>query len=141
MIDSQPTTKETLGAPEITPLIDITFIVVVFLLLTANTPLLTLPINVPDADQETTLSEGSQQTLVVTISEQQPYWHIDKKEYHEWLNFKSALLLKIETNEEPLTIAADKAAPTEPLLQLLSLLNQQRFTDVKIIMNSPGDKL
>ena len=76
MINSQPASERPLGAPEITPLIDIVLIVVVFLLLTANTPLLTLPIAVPDADQDTILNEGQKASFVVTITQQKPYWHI-----------------------------------------------------------------
>ncbi|MFT7129302.1 MAG: biopolymer transport protein ExbD [Gammaproteobacteria bacterium] len=141
MINSRSASERSLGALEITPLIDIVFIIVVFLIITANTPLLTLAINVPDADQEATLSEGYQQTFLVTITPQKPYWHIGTQDYQQWSDFKRALLMEINTNEKGLTIAADKAAPIEPLLQLLSLLNQQQFTNTKIIMKTPGEML
>ncbi|MFT5578530.1 MAG: biopolymer transport protein ExbD [Paraglaciecola psychrophila] len=141
MINSHSGSTSSLGTVEITPLIDIVFIIVVFLIITANTPLLTLAINVPDADQEATLSNGSVQSLVVTITPQQPYWHIGTQDYQQWLDFKRALLLEIKASEKALTIAADKAAPIEPLLQLLSLLNQQQLGNTKIIMKTPSEIL
>ncbi len=141
MIDSQPATEGVLGTPEITPLIDIVFIVIVFLLVTANTPLLSMPVSVPSADQDVILSGEKTKKLVVTISPTKPYWHIDKESYQSWLDFKGALLKEIRSSEKSITIAADKAAPTEPLLKLLSLLNQQSITNATIIMNTPSEML
>ncbi len=139
MINSQPLEDKTLGAPEITPLIDIVFIVIVFLLITANTPLLTLPIDIPAADQESTLEAGALAEMVITISAEQPYWHIDKQAFENWEAFKESLLLNADNRV--ITIAADKAAPTEPLLKLLSFLNQQKIANAKIIMQKESAPL
>jgi biopolymer transport protein ExbD len=134
MISIQKNTDQTLGALEITPLIDIVFIVIVFLLVTANTPLLTLPVNVPAADQESILVPVSSDNLTITINANKPYWHIGTDTFDSWNEFKKSLLAITSTSETALTIAVDKAAPTEPLLKLLSLLNQQNISDAKIIM-------
>jgi biopolymer transport protein ExbD len=137
MINSQKSPEKTLGAPEITPLIDIVFIVIVFLLITANSPLLTLPIAVPAADQESDLGSSTQAELVITITADQPYWHIGSQSFKDWGLFKEELLLN--TDSHHLTIAADKAAPTEPLLKLLSLLNQQKIANAKIVMQQESE--
>tara|TARA_B110000902_G_scaffold264083_2_gene344630 strand:+ start:845 stop:1264 length:420 start_codon:yes stop_codon:yes gene_type:complete len=134
MISLQKNTDQTLGALEITPLIDIVFIVIVFLLVTANTPLLTLPVNVPAADQESILVPVSSDNLTITINANKPYWHIGTDTFDSWNEFKKSLLAITSTSETALTIAVDKVAPTEPLLKLLSLLNQQNISDAKIIM-------
>lgn len=139
MIKSQAPDDKTLGSPELAPLIDIIFMVVVFLLITANTPLLTLPIDVPSTDKETTLNVAAQTALTITIKPEQPYWHIDKKAFGEWDDFKQALLMTTQGNTQRLTIAADKTAPTEPLLKLLSLLDQHKITNAQIIMQQQSE--
>ena len=139
MIKSQPEGEKTLGAPELAPLIDIIFMVVVFLLITANTPLLTLPIDVPNTDQAAALTASQQTELTLTITAEQPYWHIEKEAFDDWRAFKQALLLSINDSQQPMTIAADKAAPTEPLLKLLSFLDQQNLTNAKIIMQQQSE--
>lgn len=139
MISSQPSSDKTLGGPEIAPLIDIVFIIIVFLLVTANTPLLTLPVNVPAADDESELAVAKGESLAITISAGEPYWHIDARAFDDWSAFKRSLLAITDGSEAGLTIAVDKAAPTEPLLKLLSLLNQRNISDVKIIMKKSSE--
>lgn len=139
MIKCQKPDDKTLGSPELAPLIDIIFMVVVFLLITANTPLLTLPIDVPSTDKEATLSVAAQTELTITITAEQPYWHIDKSAFSEWEDFKQALLMNTQDKQKRLTIAADKTAPTEPLLKLLSLLDQHKITNAQIIMQQQSE--
>ncbi len=146
MINIQLRSEKELDAPEITPLIDIVFIVIVFLLITANSPLLTLPIDLPNSDQQSSLQVGKTAELTVTITAERPYWHLEEQAFNNWNEFKRALLLKTNsaaigrTNDRTATkstsviIAADKAAPSEPLLQLLALLNQKKIANAKIIM-------
>ncbi len=140
MIKSAPADNGQLLTAEITPLIDIVFIVIVFLLITANTPLLSLPIDVPDTDSEAALENSASAELTVTITEQKPYWHIDQQEYQSWAEFKQALLAHSRDKNKLLTIATDKDAPSEPLLKLLSFLNQQAFSHAQIIMEQPGEQ-
>ncbi|ARN73760.1 ExbD/TolR family protein [Oceanicoccus sagamiensis] len=140
MIKSTPADNGPLLTAEITPLIDIVFIVIVFLLITANTPLLSLPIDVPDTDTEAALDNSITAELTVTITDQKPYWHIDQQQYNSWAEFKRALLEKTADNNKSLTIATDKDAPSEPLLKLLSFLNKQAFSNAQIIMEQPGEQ-
>jgi biopolymer transport protein ExbD len=139
MINTQATGSNPLGAIEITPLIDIVFIVIVFLLVTANTPLLSLPVNVPAADKQSVLTASDVDTVAITINVTQPYWYIEQQSFAQWPDFKQALLARITQVETGLTIAVDKAAPTEPLLKLLSLLNEQNISTAKIIMQQPSE--
>ena len=136
MIKSSQYSNDSFGAPELTPLIDIVFIVVVFLLITANTPLLQLPVNIAES-QELAVSDVTSPGITVTIAAHKPYWAIDKQSFDGWPAFKSALLKTIAP-EQTVTIAADKAAPTQPLLQLLALLNQQKIGNTHIVMEQPG---
>lgn len=134
MINNRPSLENNLGTPDLTPLIDIVFIVIVFLLITANSPLLTLPIDIPKANQESNLQTVNTSELTVTITAEQPYWHLEQQAFNNWHDFERALLLKNNHTTAAIIIAADKAAPSEPLLQLLALLNHNKIGNAKIIM-------
>ncbi|ROS00347.1 outer membrane transport energization protein ExbD [Sinobacterium caligoides] len=138
MIKAAAKSESSLAVPELTPLIDIVFIVIVFLLITANVPLLKLPVDIPQTDNEAALTASTPSVLTVTIDKVKPYWSIEQQTYADWPSFKAALLARLGDPSMSLTIAADKAAPTEPLLQLLALLNQQQISNTQIIMQQPG---
>jgi biopolymer transport protein ExbD len=139
MINSRRETDHAVfGAPELTPLIDIVFIVIVFLLLTANSPLLKLPIDIPKSNENAALSVAKDPILTVAIAAEKPYWRIEQQTFSDWVIFRESLLEQLATSEQTVTIAADKAAPTEPLLQLLAFLHQQQITNTQIIMEQPS---
>ncbi|GGA69601.1 biopolymer transporter protein ExbD [Neiella marina] len=118
---------------ELTPLIDIVFIVVVFLLLTANARLLSLPVDIPTTDQAEQASQIPQ-SLTLTLQSHAPMFAINQQTYETWPQFEQALTPMLEDKEQAVTIAADRQADVEPLLKLLALLNQQQITNTQILM-------
>ena len=120
---------------ELTPLIDIIFIVVVFLLLTANTRLLSLPVDIPDSDSEIALHEESEKPLTISLLDKSPIYAIGEDRFYEWAEFKQALLVNIaDQKDRALSIAAARDSDVEPLLKLLALLNEQQITNTQILM-------
>ena len=118
---------------ELTPLIDIIFIVVVFLLLTANHRLLSLPVDIPDTTSE--LEEGPQR-LLITLYQDSPHWGIGEQRYNHWQEFQSRLLPQLDDKNRPVTDAPDSRASVESLVKLLALLNERQMTDTQILMES-----
>ena len=134
MIKSQSKT-ELSTTLELTPLIDIIFIVVVFLLLTANSRLLSLPVDIPSSDDAVASTSSDQKTLTLSIFNRAPVWAIEQQRFNDWDEFKAALLQKLQGNkQQALAIAAEHDADVEPLLKLLALLNQQQITNTHILM-------
>ncbi|WP_417348558.1 ExbD/TolR family protein [Ferrimonas sp.] len=120
---------------DLTPLIDIIFIVLVFLLLTANTRLLALPVDVPQ-QQETALSSPEEdKTLAVNVLADAPHFALDQITYDSWPEFKHAFLQAHKANPNyQVVVAADKAAPVQPLMQLLALLQARQIDKTQILM-------
>tara|TARA_R110002124_G_scaffold87308_7_gene224816 strand:- start:2713 stop:3126 length:414 start_codon:yes stop_codon:yes gene_type:complete len=121
---------------ELTPLIDIIFIVVVFLLLTANHRLLSLPVNIPDTDQATSELAAGPQRLLITLYKDSPHWGIGEQRYNHWQEFQSRLLPQLDDKNRPVTVAPDSRASVESLVKLLALLNERQMTDTQILMES-----
>jgi len=128
-------TKAPSASIELTPLIDIIFIVVVFLLLTANARLLSLPVDIPDSDSEITQHDNATQPLTISLLSESPGYAIGEQRFNEWPEFKAALLTAIAGQPAPaVSIAAAHDAAVEPLLKLLALLNEQQITNTQILM-------
>ena len=120
---------------ELTPLIDIIFIVVVFLLLTANTRLLSLPVDIPDSDSDISVHENTVAPLSISLLEEAPIYGIGEQRFYEWAEFKQALLTHIaDQKERALSIAAARDSDVAPLLKLLAFLNEQQITNSQILM-------
>jgi len=86
-------------APDLTPLLDIIFIVMVFLLLTASVKLESLEVELPSSDIKN-VSEVHKDSISVNILDHEPYWAINGREYIDWENFKIALLEETGSAEE-----------------------------------------
>lgn len=125
------------GSIELTPLIDIIFIVIVFLLLTANTRLLQLPVAIPSSAADAETASPSTDALIITLQAEAPHWAINEQHFADWQVFKPVLLnsLALAKSDQQVTIAPAFNAEVQPLVQLLSLLNQQQITNTQILMN------
>ncbi|MCX2759694.1 biopolymer transporter ExbD [Vibrio sp. Sgm 22] len=120
-------------APDLTPLLDIIFIVMVFLLLTASVKLESLEVELPSSDIKN-VSEVHKDSISVNILDHEPYWAINGQEYIDWENFKIALLEETGTSyKKPIIIGADKAANVENLVKLLSFLQENGIPATQLL--------
>lgn len=120
---------------ELTPVVDIIFIVVVFLLLTTNSQLLSLPVAIPQADDnELQIAQKKSNSITITLSKQAPNWAIEKTTFSDWKSFKIKLLEHLEQPDLQLIIAASQDVEVEPLVQLLALLNKYQIADTQILI-------
>lgn len=135
MIRTKPTQTFSTSL-ELTPLIDIIFIVVVFLLLTANTQLLSLPVEIPDNDSNAETATVSDQTTLITLQATHPLWGINEQQFDDWQAFETALLNKVSNDpaNQHINIAAAHNANVEPLIKLLALLNEKQVANTQILM-------
>ena len=96
MINSASKNEIESPSLELTPLIDIVFIVIVFLLITANAPLLKLPVNIPEVIQSSKADLAEPKSMVVSIHKLSPVWGIDHQTYESWDEFERSLLKTLE---------------------------------------------
>lgn len=120
---------------DLTPLIDIIFIVLVFLLLTANTQLLSLPVDVP-TETDSSLSALSQDRhIAINVLQSEPHWALDGQSYSDFNAFEAAFTQAFKANPKAkVVIAADKTAPVQPLMTVLAAMQRQNITNTQILM-------
>ncbi len=118
--------------PDLTPLLDIIFIVMVFLMLTAAVKLDSLEVDLPTTDSQA-VSEVDTKSLTVNILASEPHWAIDSKEYLDWNNFTLALLEQHNSDSKPIVIGAEKTADVQHLVKLLAFLQENGIQAAQLL--------
>ena len=135
MIHHAKSDSEQGNTIDLTPLIDIIFIVLVFLLLTANTQLLTLPVDIPEQGDAQLLPIQAPQPIAISILAAAPHYALEQQTFDQWDSFKAAFLtIHKRAPERAVIIAADQDAPVQPLMKLLALLQTQQIDQTQVVM-------
>lgn len=136
MIQSRSDTARISLTPDLTPLLDIIFIVMVFLLLTANITVKTLTLDIPTTDQSEVLQSQHRQVLALSLLAEGSSWAIEETRYHDWSSFSDALLVQHQQfPARPVVIASDKSVAVERMLKLLAFMQKNNITATNIIMD------
>ncbi|EGR3361642.1 ExbD/TolR family protein [Vibrio parahaemolyticus] len=118
--------------PDLTPLLDIIFIVMVFLMLTAAVKLDSLDVTLPSTDSQA-VAEVNKQSITVNILKDEPYWAINGQTYIDWENFTLALLEESKSTDKPIVIGAEKTANIQSLVQLLGFLQENGIQATQLL--------
>ncbi|ELA6792605.1 biopolymer transporter ExbD [Vibrio alginolyticus] len=123
--------------PDLTPLLDIIFIVMVFLMLTAAVKLDSLDVNLPSTESQA-VADVDKQSITVNILKEEPYWAINGKTYIDWDNFTLALLEESKSSDKPIVIGAEKTANIQSLVQLLGFLQENGIQATQLLTEEPS---
>ncbi|HCE2071405.1 TPA: biopolymer transporter ExbD [Vibrio parahaemolyticus] len=118
--------------PDLTPLLDIIFIVMVFLMLTAAVKLDSLDVALPSTGSQA-VAEVDKQSITVNILKDEPYWAINGQTYIDWENFTLALLEESKSTDKPIVIGAEKTANIQSLVQLLGFLQENGIQATQLL--------
>ena len=117
--------------PNLTPLIDVVFMLIVFLLLTANAAQYVVTVDLPEASSATS-SEGEALLLQPPESEGGA-WVLDGEPYDDSTAVRQALVRALDGNEDKaLVIAIDAAASSQRLIDAMELATEAGANAVDI---------
>ncbi len=137
MIKSQTQQSSPSAVPDLTPLLDIIFIVMVFLMLTASVKLSSLDVQLPSTETSE-IKEVDKQSITINILNQDPVWAVDGKPSADWKNFQQDLLDMIQQYpKRNVVIAADKQAEIQQIVKLFGFLQEQNISATQILMEEP----
>ena len=139
MIELKSSPSES-SMPDMTALLDVIFILLVFLLLTANVVPKVLPVDLPDKGKAQAQALNADDSISITLFAEEQKWGLNGDEYINWLVFEVALSEKIRSaqalGESPrIVIAGDKQAPLEKVLQLFAWLQGKNLSAAQVMMN------
>ena len=118
--------------PDLTPLLDIIFIVMVFLMLTAAVKLDSLEVNLPTIDSPITASVENQ-VITLNILPTEPYWALNSQEYSDWDSFSHAVKQTYQSNQKSIVIGAEKTADVQHLVKLLAFLQENNIQATQLL--------
>lgn len=120
--------------PNLTPLLDIIFIVMVFLLLTANVELKSLDIDLPTTETKI-LQTTAANPITLNLMATSPQWAIDGASSTDWQQFTTQVLSLVKMSpQKPIVIGADKNASVEDILSLLAFLQKNQIKVAQLLM-------
>lgn len=122
-------------ALDLTSLVDVIFILMVFFLLTANSVDRALILDLPTegADQATPVAALDPVTL--TLFGGEPRWQVNQQSFQDWPAVEQAIIqLRAERPTAEIIIAGDRQVPLERLLQALAFLKREGLRAAEILM-------
>jgi biopolymer transport protein ExbD len=124
---------------DLTPLLDIMFLLLIFFVLTANSVQQALQLDLPEEGSEQAAPLEQKAAITLALYKSGPAWGIDEQRFDQWEAFRAALSAAHAGNPElKVVIAGDRQVPMERLLQLLALLKEQGLSAARILMGAGG---
>lgn len=120
--------------PDMTALLDVIFILLVFLLLTAQIAPQALTVELPEAEEVDTLVITEDITL--TLYAEANHWALNGREFRHWLNLTGALAEAVANKPDAdIVIAGDKAVSLQQLLQVFDWLKQNHLSAAEVLVD------
>jgi biopolymer transport protein ExbD len=134
MIRSQKAQLAPSPVMDLTALLDVIFIVLVFLLLTANVPLRQMNLDLPQVSQAQPASIATAEVLTLSLYATAPYWGVDDQRYDTFSQLQAQVIARGVGSVRPeIVLVTDKDARNENLLNLLNFLQQQQISTTQIL--------
>lgn len=120
-------------APDLTPMLDILFILLVFFMLTAGAVFQSLDLTLPEDKTDSVPPLEAREHIVVEIKPDE--YLIDKKSINEFNTFKDIFAkTRQDFPEREVVIAGDKEVSIERFLEVLTYLKSQDIDAANILM-------
>lgn len=119
--------------PDLTPLLDVMFMLIVFFILTANAVPFALDVSLPEDSEEVTQAVDDSDILTISLLSEEQGWKINDEEYVLEKDFKQALESKIK-DDKKVIILGDKDASMQKLLSVMTYLRKKEIDAADIVM-------
>ena len=121
--------------PDLTPLLDVMFMLVVFLVLTTNAMQQVFDVTLPEDKEDVLEVLADSDTIKITIFAQGGSWAINEEKFTDFLAFK-AELIKVynDSDNKHFIIFGDKSATIDRLMELLTFMRSNGIEVADIVM-------
>jgi biopolymer transport protein ExbD len=139
---SVETEASEVDSPDLLPLLDILFMLIVFFLLTANSVEQVLELDLPTegADQATSIVD--EQPIMLHLFSGNARWKIGDQAFNRWIDVEQFLRNAYQQdNNQRVIIMGDRNAPMERMLQVLAFLKRENRTAAQILMKPETNRV
>lgn len=119
--------------PDLTPLLDVMFMLIVFFLLTANAAPYALDVNLPEDSEAVSRAVEDPEMLSITLLADKQGWRINNETFESESSFKRTLKTKAKQDDKVIIIG-DKEASMQKLMSVLAFLRKNEIEAADIVM-------
>jgi biopolymer transport protein ExbD len=120
--------------PDMTALLDVIFILLIFMMLTANVAPQLLELDLPKASAPAKNVEADAITLGLS---EQGLFSINQQTFDSWEEFEVSLSVQLNEQEKKpqLLVTADKDVPLQPFVKLANWLSEQGIAVADVVVS------
>jgi biopolymer transport protein ExbD len=120
--------------PDMTALLDVIFILLIFMMLTANVAPQLLELDLPQASAPAKNVEADAITLGLS---EQGLFSINQQTFDSWQEFEVSLSAQLNEQEKKpqLLVTADKDVPLQPFVKLANWLSEQGIAVADVVVS------
>lgn len=121
--------------PDLTPLLDVVFMLIIFLILSINISSFSLEVNLPEDKDQISKAISDENNISVTILKDSQ-WKINDNIFQSENAFRTSLKKIYQENlDKKIVIISDKNASVENLINLLTFLTKENISMANIIVD------
>lgn len=119
--------------PDLTPLIDVVFTLIVFLILTMGTSQVMTEIQLSKSEKPLVESESESRSILIEVSRRNTSWKFENKVFNDFEAFADAFLKQYGRQpDRRVVLALEHDLPVEKLIDLMDFLALNEFTNIRI---------
>ena len=116
-----------------TPMIDVIFTLIAFMMLMINTPLLTMEISLPETKKEANITIVDIKNITVLILPTSDQWQLDRGEILDQAMLTDALSrLQKDNDKIQVLLTIDKDVPVQRMITTIAILNTLKITGSQV---------
>ena len=120
--------------PDLTPLIDVMFMLIIFLILTMNVALKSFNVELAE-DKDNLVQDQAVASLDLVIFNNADDWSLDGVKFSSFEELKLELQKRAGNDDDiKINILSDKSVPVEKLVRLLIFTNDQKIDSSNIVV-------
>jgi biopolymer transport protein ExbD len=121
--------------PDLTPLLDVMFMLIIFLVLTTNAAQQVFDVKLPEDKEDALETLVEDDTIKITIFAEDDSWAINEQKYSDFDKLKNSLIDSYDnSSEKKVIVYGDKSATIDRLMSLLTFLRSNGIETADIVM-------
>jgi biopolymer transport protein ExbD len=120
--------------PDLTPLLDVMFLLIFFLILTTNSLPYKIDLDIPKDNEGAATQNKEQNILMVKILANNKGWLIEDKEFANFDLFKQNLLNNHKRKAQQITIMSEASVRVQEFIDLLLFLQKHEIQTADILV-------
>lgn len=120
--------------PDLTPLLDVLFILIFFLILTTNTLPYKIDLELPQDKEDVAEVSNQPNNLIIKILAENKGWFIAEQKFLDFANFKNNLISNYQKNQQQVVIMSEPQVAVEQFIDLLLFLQKNNIQTADILV-------